>query len=144
MSNIPALLRSEAISRAQRRCEYCQMPDNRELNAYSHEVDYIIVEKHGGKAETDNLAYASFQCNRHKGTDITSIDPQTRQVVQLFNPRTQRWDDHFRLNEDGTIASLTAEGRTTASLLKLNDPVRAQIRADLLAAGKLNLTHGQS
>jgi hypothetical protein len=59
-------------------------------------------------------------------------------VTRLFNPRTQKWEEHFELNEDGHIIPRTAEGRTTARLLRFNDPLRRQQRADLIALGKLN------
>jgi hypothetical protein len=86
-----------------------------------------------------NLAYACFDCNRHKGTDLSSIDPHTGKVTLLFNPRTQQWRDHFRLQADGTISARTAAGRATARLLSFNDPLRVQIRANLIAAGELNV-----
>ncbi len=130
-------LRSKAIQRAQKRCEYCQKPDDREFNSASHEVDHITAEKHGGKTSLDNLAYACLQCNRCKGTDLTSLDPESGTVTLLFHPRTQVWDEHFRLNEDGTITPLTMAGRTTARLLRFNDPMRVQQRADLIAEGTL-------
>jgi hypothetical protein len=136
-------LRVAVVERARGQCEYCQKPDDQALNLYRHEVDHIIAEKHGGKLELTNLAYACFQCNRHKGSDIASIDPQGGEVVQLFNPRTQNWEGHFQLNSDGTITALTPEGRTTVTLLRFNDPLRAQIRADLIAVGKLRPTEGQ-
>ena len=64
---LSASLRSKTIRRAQKRCEYCQKPDDREFNSASHEVDHIIAEKHGGKTRLDNLAYACLQCNRYNG-----------------------------------------------------------------------------
>lgn len=137
-------LRVAVVERAREQCEYCQKPDDQTLNLYRHEVDHIIAEKHGGKTELANLAYACFQCNRHKGSDIASIDPQSGEVVQLFNPRTQSWEGHFRLNSDGTISPLTPEGRTTVTLLRFNDPLRVQIRADLIVVGKLSPAGGQS
>lgn len=137
-TDIPRDLRAAVVARAQERCEYCQVHDTRELNPYPHEIDHIIAEKHGGKTTAENLAYTCFPCNRHKGSDIASFDPQTGDVTQLFNPRMQNWDDHFRLDENGTITGLTAEGRTTAALLQFNDPLRVQTRADLITAGKLS------
>ena len=137
-----ATLHTEVAERAGRRCEYCHLPED--ASWAIHEVDHVIARKHGGTTDLDNLAYACLDCNRHKGTDLASLDPQTGQITQLFNPRTQKWDDHFRLTGDGTIAPLTAEGRTTAALLKFNDPLRVQIRADLITAGKLSSTPGQS
>ena len=136
-------LRSKAIQRTQKRCEYCQKPDDREFNSASHEVDYIIAEKHGGKTRLDNLAYACLQCNRHKGADYRSFDPQTGTDIRLFNPRVQHWNEHFTLNTDGTITARTPEGRATARLLRFNDPIRMEQRADLIAAGKLSPTSEQ-
>ncbi len=141
-AEIPRQIRTVVIERAQGQCEYCQKPDDRDLNFYRHEVDHVIAEKHGGKATLENLAYACFQCNRHKGTDIASLDPQTGLLSQLFNPRVQQWHDHFQLNADGTITSLTSVGRTTAALLRFHDPLRVQIRATLIAAGKLSIQPG--
>lgn len=52
-------------------------------------------------------------------------------ITPLFNPRSQNWTDHFKL-EDGYIVGLTAIGRTTIFLLKLNDLTRVQIRQALI------------
>lgn len=136
-TDIPRHTRRSVIERAQRRCEYCQKPDAREFNPYRHEVDHVIAEKHGGGTELSNLAYACFQCNRYKGTDIASLDPYTGEVTQLFHPRAQAWDAHFELNEDGNIIPRTVAGRATARLLRFNDPLRVQQRADLIAVSKL-------
>lgn len=135
-SRIPSTLRSAVVRRAQERCEYCQLPE--EVAWASYEIDHIIAEKHGGKTEMDNLAYACVSCNSHKGSDLTSIDPQTGEVTRLFNPRTQTWDKHFRLDTQGTLTGLTPEGRSTTRLLRFNDPIRVERRADLITAGKLD------
>lgn len=126
------------IERAQGRRAYCQKPEDREFNPYRHEIDHVIAEKHGGRTELGNLAYACFQCNRYKGTDIASLDPHSGEVTRLFHPRAQKWEEHFALNEDGYIIPRTAEGRITAWLLRFNDPLRVQQRMDLIAVGKLN------
>jgi hypothetical protein len=139
-ARISATLRSKTIQRAQKRCEYCQKPDDREFNTASHEVDHIIAEKHGGETGLKNLAYACLPCNRHKGTDYRSFDPLTGKDTRLFNPRLQNWRDHFQLNTDGTIIPQTPEGRATVRLLRLNDPTRVAQRADLIAAKQLNPT----
>ena len=139
-TDIPRWMRGAVIERARGRCEYCQKPDDRALNPYRHEVDHILAEKHGGDTALDNLAYACFQCNRYKGTDLTSLDPYTNEVTRLFHPRTQQWDNHFILTADGTITPCTPEGRATVRLLRLNAPERVQARADLIIAGILTPT----
>ena len=136
---IAPALRFAVIERAGKRCEYCQRPDSQELNAYPHEVDHVRARKHGGQTTAENLAYACFDCNRHKGTDLSSIDPRTGKIVQLFNPRMHRWSAHFRLHMEGTITSRTAAGRATMQLLHFNDPIRVPLRAALLKAGELGL-----
>jgi hypothetical protein len=130
-------LRSAVIERARKQCEYCQRPDSQEINAYPHEVDHLTARKHGGLTTAENLAYACFDCNRHKGTDLSSIDQRTGKIVQLFNPRTHQWSTHFRLRTDGMIHPRTAAGRATTQLLHFNDPIRMQFRAALIKAGEL-------
>jgi HNH endonuclease len=131
-------LRTVVIERAQHQCEYCLKPDDHALNPHRHEVDHVLAEKHGGSTDAENLAYACFHCNRHKGADIASLDPHTQELIRLFHPRTQRWTQHFQLTEDGSILGQTAEGRATARLLRMNDPERIRMRADLIAVARLS------
>lgn len=114
---IPAALRRLVEERANRLCEYCLMSAN--VTFFSHEVDHIIPEKHGGETNADNLAFTCWRCNRYKGTDLGSFDPQTGAFSFLFNPRTQQWTEHFMI-EEHLILGLTLEGRTTVRLLKFN------------------------
>ena len=90
--------------------------------------------KHGGLTTLDNLAFACFSCNRHKGSDLSSIDPQTGAIAPLFNPRVQAWTAHFRM-QDFAVVPLTGEGRVTVALLHLNDLERIQERIALAQAG---------
>ncbi len=94
-TELPSATRRAVNDHAQGQCEYCRKPDDREFNPYRHEVDHVLAEKHVGRTELSNLAYACFWCNRHKGTDIASLDPQTGEVRQLFNPRKQQLDRSF-------------------------------------------------
>lgn len=128
--------RSPVRERAQGRCEYCHLPEEADIIAF--EVDHIIAEQHGGLTALGNLAYSCFECNRYKGPNLTSIDPQTNEITILFNPRHQQWNDHFQLHGDGTLTGGTAAGRATIRLLKLNDPERVQERVGLITAGKLS------
>ena len=134
---IPSTVRLAVAERAQRACEYCRLPEG--VGFILLEVDHIIAEQHGGKTEAENLAYACLICNRHKGPNLSSIDPHTGERAWLYNPRTQHWDEHFQLNRDGTISGVTAEGRATVFLLEFNAFDRAQDRCELLALNKLSL-----
>ncbi len=91
---IGVALRRLVRERAQGRCEYCLMPDGEPV--YPHEPDHIIALKHGGPTSAENLAYACFECNRAKGSDIGSLDPQTGVLTALFHPRRDVWNEHFR------------------------------------------------
>ena len=130
---IPLPLRREVAERALHRCEYCWMPDVETLAP--HEPDHVIAVQHGGETTAENLAYACFQCNRAKGPNLASIDPTTGAVTPLFNPRTQRWGEHFRWRGP-VIEALTAVGRAPIHLLRLNDPDQVSIRTNLLAQGR--------
>ena len=128
---IAAALRRQVRERARERCEYCLLA---EVEAFfPHEPDHIIPQKHGGETVLENLALACFDCNRFKGSDIASVDPSSGALTPLFHPRLQRWSDHFQL-EHGRILPLTASGRATARLLRLNLPHRIEIRRDRATA----------
>jgi len=126
-------LRAANFERAAGCCEYCRVPSLGVL--FPHEPDHIIAEQHGGKTTLENLALACVHCNAFKGTNLSSIDPDTGRVVLLFNPRTDRWGDHFRL-DGAQIVPLTPVGRATARLLRFSDPEREQARRELWLAGK--------
>ena len=81
-------LRELVWLRAQAQCEYCQMPQ--QFVDLSHEVDHIIGEQHRGPTASENLALACYSCNKSKGPNISSKDPETDKTVDLFNPRTTR------------------------------------------------------
>jgi hypothetical protein len=82
-------------------------------------VDHITSRKHGGFSIFENLAYACLRCNTWKGSDVGSFDTQTGAFVSFFHPRRDRWEDHFVL-QGVVIEPLTAKGRATARLLRLN------------------------
>lgn len=79
-------LREQVITRADRSSEYCGLPDAVVL--VRHQPDHIIATKPGGQTRLDNLAYACYDCNHLKSSDIASIDPQTGAVTRLLNSRT--------------------------------------------------------
>lgn len=128
LTYIPAALRRLVVERAENRCEYCLLPAD--LAFFPHEVDHVIAAKHGGQTEAENLAFACWRCNRHKGSDLGSFDPQTQTFSLLFNPRQQVWTEHFAFQEE-QIIGLTPEGRTTVSLLQLNSAERLAERRSL-------------
>ncbi len=110
-------LRRLISTRADRLCEYCLIHEDDTF--FGCEVDHIISLKHGGATQENNLAYACVFCNRHKGTDIGSILSETGEFIRFFNPRQDKWSDHFRL-EGSFLRPLTEIGTVTASILRFN------------------------
>ncbi len=108
------------------------MPENTTL--FPHEPDHIIATKHGGETTSANLAYACFDCNRAKGSDIASLDRVTGLLTPLYSPRTHRWSEHFQFSGP-VIEPSTAIGRVTVTLLSLNNPARVAIRINLISEG---------
>lgn len=134
MSHIPAALRRLVNERADGICEYCLFPSA--LAFVGHEVDHVVALKHGGATTLDNLALSCVLCNKHKGSDLASLDPDTAQIVALYSPRRHRWSEHFKLTE-AVIVPLSPTGRATARLLRFNHPDRLAERLLAFEAGLL-------
>jgi hypothetical protein len=122
-TDISEEIRRQVTDRANRQCEYCLIRE--EDSGFRHQVDHIVSRKHGGAPSLENLALACVLCNRYKGTDIAAIDSETSGVTLLFNPRQDRWDDHYRI-ENGRIVPTSPVGRVTASLLSSIQPNASQ------------------
>lgn len=135
-SYIPVALRRLVYDRANDCCEYCFTPEFAVFA--SHEVDHIIAEKHGGLTQEDNLALSCSLCNKHKGSDLASIDPQTGEITPLYHPRRDHWSDHFGLT-GAEFTPLSPVGRVTVRLLQLNRGDRVEERRLLIEADVLEL-----
>jgi HNH endonuclease len=122
-------LRQFVRARAQFRCEYCRMPE-RLLPFHRFETDHIRPEKFAGQASAENLAWACLSCNRHKGPLIAAHDPDSTELVRLFNPRLDRWEEHFEYRPPRLIG-ITAIGRATAWALSMNSPDYHELRGAL-------------
>lgn len=126
-------LRKQVAKRANYRCEYCLVSE--QDTYFGFEIDHVISKKHGGTDSADNLAYTCFLCNRHKGSDIGSLNNETGELVRFYNPRTDRWTEHFAL-QNAQIVPLTDIGLVTLRVLQLNTGARIKEREDLLQAGR--------
>jgi len=107
-------------------CEYCRR-QQADSPLIPLQTEHIIPRKHGGSDHPDNLALACSECNLHKGSNLTGIDPESNEVTRLFDPRHDRWEDHFAWN-GLRIAGLSSVGRTTVRVLELNSPARIRVR----------------
>ena len=101
------------------------------------EIEHIIPVALGGTDDETNLWLACPRCNSHKSDKISAADPATGRGVPPFNPRTQRWSEHFAPIVGGlSLAGLTATGRATVAALHLNDePIALTVRGYWIAAG---------
>ena len=115
--------------RARFLCEYCHTSEQWQYVPFT--VDHVLPVAKGGQTELENLALACFHCNRRKSDLVTAVDPQTDEVVPIFNPRQDKWNEHFVWSADGlTIVALTSVGRATVEQLALNRERIIPIRAD--------------
>lgn len=111
--------------RAKYRCEYCHYPEI--LSSAPLSVDHLQPQSLGGDDNLDNLALACRRCNEIRHNFTTGIDPETKTESSLFNPRLQKWSDHFIWSVDALrIIGQTDIGRATCNRLDLNDDRRSE------------------
>jgi hypothetical protein len=68
------------------------------------------------------LALACSRCNQRRYNFIVGRDLETASISPLFNPRQQKWADHFIWTVDKTIiVGTTSIGRATCDRLDMND-----------------------
>ena len=121
-----AATRQHVRDRAGNRCEYCGLRQKHSPLA-PLQIEHIIPKKHGGSDESDNLALACIDYNLHKGPNLAGCDPETGQTTELFNPRTDRWADHFERSGPYLVGK-TPVGRTTIYVLDMNGEDRVELR----------------
>lgn len=127
-------LRRLARARAGRRCEYCRFHEN-DLPLWPFHLDHVRAKQHRGRNVSENAAWACPRCSALKGTNLSTVDPDSDAVVRLFNPRLDLWNAHFLIHSDRVIGR-TSIGRATVWLLRMNSDERVQLRAELRSAGR--------
>jgi len=131
---ISKALRDRVAKEARHRCGYC-LTDQRVSGAQMH-IEHIIPRARGGQSAKSNLWLSCAWCNSFKGTRIEAVDTATGAKVTLFNPRTQKWFQHFAWDNGGTqIIGLSPTGRATIEALKLNNPYIVPARRLWVLAG---------
>lgn len=134
MAHISEELRHQIRQLAQNRCEYCLSHQDYVMGRL--QVDHIRPISKGGDTSRSNLCLACELCNQYKWTQTEKRDPQTDDIVGLFNPREQQWTEHFAWRNDGTeIVGKTAVGRATVEALKLNNSLAVTVRQNWVKAG---------
>lgn len=132
---IDAATRELVRRRAEERCEYCWLPQRADESRFH--IEHIMAQQHAPPDvdHPDNLALACHRCNLHKGTNLSSVDPETGEVIALFHPRRDDWRQHFSL-AGARIIGLTSTGRARALLLQFNARRRLEFRQRLIAGGE--------
>jgi hypothetical protein len=129
---ISSEVRREVAARADSLCEYCLIAE--EDTFFGCEVEHIISPKHDGSSALENLAFACAFCNRHKGSDVGSVS-ESGEFSRFFNPRTDRWAEHFQLGQI-IIQPQTIIGEVTARILQFNHSDQILERQALSAVGR--------
>jgi hypothetical protein len=113
--------------RAAHLCEYCRAPEA--LFNFPFEVEHIVPSVRGGLDQECNLALSCRSCNLRKSTHIDRFDPEAQSPARLFNPRADRWIDHFRVDTaTGIICGITSVGRATVTRLQMNSQAQLEAR----------------
>lgn len=119
---------------AAHRCEYCHAPEV--IFNFPFEVEHVIPVCHKGTDDLSNLALACRSCNIYKADHLTGFDAVTQEETVLFNPRLDRWEDHFRVDRgSGDILSKTSIGRATVNRLKMNREAQLAARLQWMRLG---------
>jgi 5-methylcytosine-specific restriction endonuclease McrA len=124
-----AITRNLVRDRAANYCEYCGLPQSA-IPYLTFAVDHIRARQHGGSDDPGNLALACGHCNSHKGPNLSGVDPDTDQIVPLFNPRQDAHSEHFAMR-GVVIVGLTPVGRATVAVLAMNSVEQLEARADM-------------
>ena len=126
---MPMALRDALRQRAGARCEYCRMPER--FAPLRFQKDHVVALKHRGATAPENLAWSCADCNAHKGSNLAGLDPHTGKLERLFNPRADRWEEHFEWH-GAELAGKTAIGRVTVAVLQINREERLVLLQELM------------
>ncbi|HEY9602853.1 MAG TPA: HNH endonuclease [Allocoleopsis sp.] len=119
---IPEKSRNQIAETDYKRCCYCLTSEANSGIPMTH--DHILPISKGGETTVENVCLACRSCNEFKGDATEATDPLTGETFPLFNPRQQKWSDHFAWSSDGTrVEGLTATGRATIVRLQMNNSV---------------------
>lgn len=132
---IPSETQDQIRQRANYLCEYCHTSEAWQYVRFT--IEHVIPLAQGGTDTIENLALACFHCNRRKSDKLMAVEPETGEMVSLFNPRQHNWHEHFIWSTDGLfILPLTPVGQVTITLLELNRERVVQIRLADVTVGR--------
>jgi len=100
------------LAQAAYRCEYCR----KLLTDQTYQLDHIWPESRNGLSLLRNFAVSCQRCNNNKAAHVEWIDPLSGSTHPLFNPRSMKWEAHFRKTHT-EVVGVSPTGRATAALL---------------------------
>jgi hypothetical protein len=131
---IPVWLRHRVAEEGRHRCGYCLSQEA--ILGQIMEMDHLFPRSLGGLTIRENLWPACSACNDRKQNRVRAKDPETGQLVKLFNPRYEAWEEHFEWIDGGIrIRGKTPTGRATVEALDLNRPAVVKARRAWVEAG---------
>jgi HNH endonuclease len=120
--------------RAREICEYCRSPQEYSVSPF--ETEHVLPFSKGGTNDLKNLALACRGCNIAKKDQIEAFDEISLYFYRLFNPRIDKWSEHFLwANGYSIVMGLTGIGRVTVNTLNLNRIGLVKLRAILYKEG---------
>lgn len=133
-SYLPEEVKTRVRREAREQCGYCQSLQKYVLGIL--EIEHIIPKALNGTDDEENLWLACRLCNGYKGIQAQAKDSITGTTVSLFNPRKQKWIEHFTWTGDGAyIEGITPCGRATVEALQLNNKIAVAVRKAWISAG---------
>lgn len=131
---IPVEIQEQVLADAGHLCGYCHSDER--LSGIPLSIEHIIPRVADGPTARENLWRSCRPCNEQKGGQIAATDPETGELMPLYNPRTQPWREHFGWSVDGSlIEGRTPTGRATIVALQLNRPMLVAARRRWVRAG---------
>jgi hypothetical protein len=128
--------RQRVAERAGFRCKYCHIPESQD--ALPFQLDHVRARKHAGPTLLGNLAYSCLACNSFKGPNIAGFDDESESIHRLFDPRHDRWSDHFEWDGPFLLGN-TAIGRMTVDVMRINQLARVEHRRLLMLGGEMRM-----
>ena len=131
---IPVAVQRLVLSESKGFCEYCWASSK--FSPSSFHFDHIIPVSKEGQSVFENIARSCPGCNGLKQDKTERFDPLTRQIYRLYNPRKDKWAEHFEWNADSLeIEGITGIGRATVELLQVNRIANINLRELLKTVG---------
>lgn len=135
MGRLKKSISDKVYERAKGCCEYCQILMTYVPDPYV--LEHIIPLSKGGSDELGNLALSCHGCNNTKYNKTEGIDAITGKSTPLYHPRNDKWEEHFKWNEDFTkMIGISPTGRITVEILKMNREELLNLRNLLALVGE--------